>query len=314
MLNQIIQIGKRLATAPVAMCLLLVCLVNPALAEQPAVAVVLSENSGAYLEFANALREELERRHIPAVVIDHPGGALPQPSLVVGVGMKAAATVAAGDAPAVLNVLAPKAGHEKLLRDFPRRARSKNYSALFLDQPASRQVSLLVAALPEAKRIGVMYATPSAEIAQLGREMRKHGLVLVEQAISSAFPLNDALNSVLKESQALLALPDAEVYNNSTVRNILLATYRSGAPLIGFSQGYVKAGALCAVYSTPAQLAAQTAALVEKFAETRALPPPQYPQEFEVGVNEQVARSLGVRIKSAGKLRDEIQGLERNEP
>jgi len=104
----------------------------------------------------------------------------------------------------------------------------------------------------------------------------------------------------------LLALPDAAIYNTSTIRNILLATYRNKVPLVGFSPGYVKAGALCAVYSTPAQIAAQSLAIIQDYAETRTLPAAHYAKEFEVSVNEQVARSLGLNIRSASQLRSEM--------
>jgi ABC-type uncharacterized transport system substrate-binding protein len=107
----------------------------------------------------------------------------------------------------------------------------------------------------------------------------------------------------------LLALPDSAVYNDSTIRNILLATYHRGIPLIGYSSGYVKAGALCAVYSTPEQIAAQAAQLIFKFKDTHKLPAPQYPQEFEVTVNPQVADSLGLQIKNATALHDEIDNI-----
>lgn len=309
-----IHFAVRFAMGFAAALLLFFCAASPACAEPLQVTVVLSENSGAYLGFSNALRESLLKLKISPLVVEQPEGAIPGSGLVVGVGMKAATAIAASNASAVLNVLIPKSGHEKLLRDFPQRALSKTYSAIFLDQPIERQIGLIVAALPEGKRVGVMYATPPAELAQLGREMRNNGLVLHEQAIGPAFPLHAALQSVLKGSQVLLALPDAEIYNSSTIRNILLATYRSGVPLIGFSPGYVKAGALCALYTTPGQFAAQAAALIRKFGETKTLPHALPPLEFEVSVNEQVARSLGLSIKNAARLHEEIQDFERNEP
>jgi ABC-type uncharacterized transport system substrate-binding protein len=201
-----------------------------------------------------------------------------------------------------------------LLHDYPQRAHSKNYSAIFLDQPLARQANLIVAALPGRQRIGVLYSNAQGELAQLTQVLKERKLGLYEQAVSPALPLHEALQNLLKDSEVLLALPDAEIYNSSTIRNILLATYRSSIPLIGFSSGYVKAGALCAIYSTPEQLAAQAASLIKKFSETQAIPSAQYPHEFEVAVNEQVARSLGLRLKSAAGLQDVVQALERNEP
>lgn len=301
----------------IALCaavVLLVCVAIPAQAEPLSVTVVLSENSGPYLEFSNALRDSLLSRDIATVVIEYSTRPIPVSGLVVGVGMKAATAIAASSASSVLNVLIPKSGHEKLLRDYPQRANSKTYSAIFLDQPPGRQVALIAAALPSMHEAGVLYSTPPAELARLRREISEYKLKLREQAVSQQLPLRDALQALLKSSDVLLALPDAEIYNSSTIRNILLATYRSGVPLIGFSPAYVKAGALCAVFSTPAQFAAQADILIRKFGETKIFPSAQYPQEFEVAVNEQVARSLGMHLKSEAELHDATQALERNKP
>jgi len=112
----------------------------------------------------------------------------------------------------------------------------------------------------------------------------------------------------------LLVLPDSAIYNGLTIRNILLATYRSSVPLIGFSSFYVKAGALCAVFSAPEQIAAQVASLIRQFGETRLLPAAQYPQEFEVMVNERVAHSLGLHIRPAIELGAEIKLSEGMKP
>lgn len=314
LLIQAVHFTGRVATDFVAAFLLLACVTVPAQAEQFSVTVVLSENSGPYLEFSNALRESLLKKNITPVVIENSGRPFANSDLVIGVGMKAATAIAASNAPAVLNVLIPKSGHEKLLRDFPRRTNSKTYTTIFLDQPLGRQASLIAAALPDKRRVGVLHSATPSELSGIRREMAKHKLNLHEQTISQALPLHDALNELLKKSEVLLALPDPEIYNSSTIRNILLATYRSGVPLIGFSAAYVKAGALCAVYSTPEQFAVQADILIRKFSETQIFPAAQYPHAFEVAVNEQVARSLGLRIRSATELHDETEAFEGDEP
>jgi ABC-type uncharacterized transport system substrate-binding protein len=129
----------------------------------------------------------------------------------------------------------------------------------------------------------------------------------MNERISTSFPtMNAALQSLLLSSDVLLAIPDAEIYNASTIRNILLTTYRNKVPLVGFSPGYVKAGALCAVYSTPQQIAEQSAHMIKAFVDAHALPAAQYAKQFEVSINEQVARSLGLNIKSAAEVSLEI--------
>jgi hypothetical protein len=270
------------------------------------VTIVLSEQSGSYAEFSNILDKFLTGKNIPHRVIDTTQP-IPIGGVIIGVGMKAATAVSSSEASSVLNVLISRSSYEKLLQDFPRRIGSHTFSAIYLDQPIERQIELISAALPHKHNIGILYSTPPKELVHIRQEMKDHGLILHEQTVGSEFSLFEALQVSLSSNETLLALPDATVYNDSTVRNILLATYRSGIPLIGVSPGYVTAGALCAVFSTPEQIAIQTATLILQFEDSHALPAAQYPREFDVMVNEKVARSLGLQLKQASALHDEIR-------
>jgi hypothetical protein len=278
-----------------------------AYAETLKLTVVLSERGGAYQEYSNALSAGLLNKNFTLNVIDA-DSPLPDSDLVIAAGMKAATNVARGRRAAMLAVLIPREGFGKLLNDFPgqMKAGTNSISAIYFDQPLKRQFDLITAVLPKAGSVAVLYATPPKELSTLRMLAVTRKLDLNERIPDSESGLNSALQELLESSDVLLALPDAKIYNTGTIRNILLSTYRSRVPLIGFSPAYVKAGALCAVYSTPEQIAVQSVALIQEYAESRTLPPAQYAKEFEVLVNEQVARSLGLDIKSASQLRSEI--------
>ncbi|HUX89458.1 MAG TPA: ABC transporter substrate binding protein [Gallionellaceae bacterium] len=269
--------------------------------------LVLSEQGGAYQEYSNALGTQLDNKNVTLSVIDA-DKPLPHSDLVIAAGMKASITVARSKPAAMLAVLIPKDGYNRLLPDpaTPLKGGASAMSAIYLDQPFKRQLDLITAVLPNANTIAVLYSTQHKEISTLRTLLAARKFDLNERSISSVSELNAALQSLLISSDVLLALPDAEIYNTSTIRNILLATYRSKIPLVGFSPAYVKAGALCAVFSTPEQIAAQSLGIILAYAETRALPAATYAKEFEVSVNEQVARSLGLNIKSVSQLRSEI--------
>ncbi len=164
-----------------------------------------------------------------------------------------------------------------------------------------------VAVLPATRNVGVLYSTPPPELQNVRHLLAGKNIRLHDRAVDGAQSLNDALESVLNESEVLFVLADAEVYNAGTIRNILLTAYRKQIPLVGISQAYVKAGALCAVYTTPEQIAEQASGMIQRYAETGRLPAAQYPSNFEVSVNMQVARSLDLHIKDADQLRDEIR-------
>jgi putative tryptophan/tyrosine transport system substrate-binding protein len=269
--------------------------------------LVMSEKSGAYLEFFNALNKDLAGRDIAVSVAD-PGMPLPVSDLVVAVGIKAAAsTLQSGKGP-LLAVLVPKEGYTRLLAEHEIRlkAEGRMYSAIYLDQPVERQFAFIRALFPKIRSVGLLYSVPPPEIGLMRVQAKARSLELHEQAVAPGAALAVSLQDLLVSSDILLALPDAEIYNASTIRNILLATYRNRVPLVGFSSGYVKAGALAAIYSKPEQIADQAASVVLGFAEKHALPPAQHARDYELAVNEQVARSLGLNIRSESQLRAEI--------
>jgi ABC-type uncharacterized transport system substrate-binding protein len=271
------------------------------------VALVLSEQGGAYQEFRTALESRLSGKGI-SVSVTEADKPFPESDLVITAGMKAAVTVAGARPAAMLAVLLPGEGVAKLAHDFPALVKSgpNVFSAIYLDQPLKRQLDLIAAVLPQAHSIGVLYAETPKDIQALRSLAATRKLELNERSSTAFSTLYASLQSLLLSSDVLLALPDAEIYNTMTIRNILLATYRNKVPLIGFSAAYVRAGALCAVFSTPGQIAEQAFGVVQEFAATGVLPTPQYAKEFEVSLNEQVARSLGLDIKSAASVRSEM--------
>lgn len=269
------------------------------------VVLVLSEEGGAYQSFSDSLRSRLPATNFK-VTAQRADEALGASDLYIAVGMKAASRLAASDVP-TLDVFVSKNGYDKLLRANPQHANPR--SAVFLDQPIERQVALLLAALPNTRRVGVLYATPPPELQNVRHLLAEKNIRLHDQAVDEKRSLNDALESILSESEVLFVLADADIYNASTIRNILLTSYRKQVPLVGISQAFVTAGALCAVFTTPDQFAEQAAAMIQKYDESGNLPPAHYPSAFEVLVNMQVARSLDLHIKDAVQLRDEIRRI-----
>lgn len=270
------------------------------------VSVVLSEEGGVYQEFAEALENNLMKQNVAISIINAGQPLFPEPDLIVAVGAKAATAVVTTSTQPVLTVLLSKETFEKLQREPLKR--TAPISAIFLDQPIERQMSLINAALPNAHHVGLLYSHASPDLRSLRAKATERGLVVHEQEVSSNNTLPAALQEVLKTSEVILALPDLEVYNASTIRNILLAAYRSRVPIVGFSASFVRAGAVCAVYTAPTQLATQAASAVKQFAENRSLPAAQFAREFEIQVNVQVAQSLGLNIPSAAEMKSQIRG------
>lgn len=212
--------------------------------------------------------------------------------------------------PPVVSALIPRQGFERLLRDNPGKGGAAAV-AVYLDQPFTRQLELVHQALPDVRRIGVLWGQESLlQQSSLQTAVQVRGMELVSGTVAGPASLFSGLKTVLDDAGVLLAVADPQVYNSGTIANILLATYRGRVPMVAFSPAYVKAGALLAVYSTPRQIGTQAGAMARTVLQGGAVPVSQYPQDFSVAVNEHVARSLGLALDEEA-LNERMHRLEK---
>ena len=103
-------------------------------------------------------------------------------------------------------------------------------------------------------------------------------------------------------------LPDQSIYNRDTLKGILLTTYRSRIPVISYSPGHVKSGALAAIYSSPGDIGRHLANLINQRHEGRLNTNNKmvYAEYYSIATNQRVARSLGLKLPSEEKLRQLI--------
>lgn len=280
--------------------------------------IALSDSGGVYAEAAEGLRAEFERAQPGKVVwrIAHSTQfrqAKPEPQWVVAVGIAALRDMQEQFAdnpapPPLLAVLVPRQAFERIAD--PARSRAGLISAVFLDQPPARQMELAYQAIPSLRNVGVLLGGESkGQAPALEKAARERGMELVARQVAGD-GLFLALQALLPEADCLLAVPDPGVFNSQTVANILAATYRRRIPLIGFSPAYSRAGALASLYSTPEQVGRRGGEVLRQSFSSRTLPSPQWPREFTVSVNKDVARSLELRLDEA-KLADALRQKER---
>lgn len=298
-------------------CLLSMTLVSEAVAAFH-VWVVLAESAGVHQETAEHLKTALV--DAAEVRVDRGaelfGGRGARPDLIITVGTAALdgtleqlpkKDVGWAKIP-VLATLVPQSVVEA------RRAivGSHPFAAVVLDQPFSRQLALIRRALPESQRVGVVPGPQTRlHLASIEKEARARGLQLVVgPEVRAPEDIYPSLKEVLVHADVVLALPEPLVYNAGTLQNILLTTYRARVPLVAFSSAYVKAGALLAVYSTPLQVANQTALVARDWLAGRDPPPLVYNREFTVVANDRVAASLGMRPFEVDEIMADLRRIE----
>lgn len=270
--------------------------------------VVVSDAGGAYGEFANALQQFVEGS---AWNIRWSGDgdafarAAPKADLIIAVGSEATRSSLKRTTAPVLATLLPRQAFEKIAAELDSPRPRGSLSAIYLDQPVHRLLGLAHHLLPDRPHVGVLTGTDSrAQIPALRMTASSQGQLIVTEDVDGETPLITALQQVFARSDLLLALPDNAIYRRENVRTILLTSYRFQKPLIGFSQALVSAGALAGVFSTPSQIARQTADFLRMWTpEGTGLPPPQMPTLFTIAVNRNVAQALGLKLPDEPALR-----------
>ena len=282
------------------------------------ITIVLSASTQTNLEFVQYFKEELiatKNHQLKVTVIDLATtdklAVAENSELVIALGVNAltAASKLKHTTP-VIGVFTPLPTFNALLATSRRDL--GNFSAIVLDQPYSRQISLIKTVLPETKSIGILLGPTSAKYAEnLQEEPEKGGFNIGLESADKEDELIPKLRKVLDSNDVLLAIPDAIIYNRETAQPILLTSYRHQKPVIGYSQSYVRAGALAAVYSNTKHLAKQAAEIAIKTQQAQGLlPPPQTPKYFSVQVNQQVARSLNIPLMTEEEIYKKLLQLE----
>lgn len=279
--------------------------------------VVISAPTPVNLEFIEELKKELlnakSNMHVKVIDLQESEKLVvaENSELVIALGVKAleAASKLSYTTP-VLGVFTPLPNYNNLLAN-SRRVLG-NFSAIVLDQPYTRRLLLIKTILPEAKSAGVLLGTTSIQDADNLKEAgEKMVFTINQEGVYQEAELIPKLSKLLETSDVLMAVPDPFVYSRETVQSILLTSYRHQKPVFGYSQSYVQAGALAAVYTNPKQLAKQTAEIaVQTQQALSVLPPPQAPKYFSVALNRQVARSLKIALSDEETIRKKMLETE----
>jgi ABC-type uncharacterized transport system substrate-binding protein len=266
-------------------------------------ALVIGETSAPYREFAATFSEALQQsnwRIAAAGKIESiEAGSAPDVLIALGADAFRQILARAGNTPVIATFISRTMYEKILVEAGPGRGRT---SAIFIEQPIARQVAFLRQLLPGYNRIGMLTSRENrAALLPFRQSLLANGLSFDSEESDGDESLLPAVNALLPRVSLLLATPDQAIYKRDNIKTILLTSYRHQKPVIAFSAAFVNAGALAAVYSTPQQIARQTADLL--VAHGSALFSPEYPQLFSVAINRSVADALNLSLANEAELR-----------
>ena len=281
-----------------------------AIREDTEVLVVSSSRPPAYRAAVEGLESALNGTgvRLVEVAVDQPAGVeLPgqlarRPALVVAVGSAAVEAVSSieHDRPVVATmVLAPAAATPEA---------GKVAATITLDVPPATVLERLKGMYPERKRIAVVRgpALTAASVAEIQAQARKHGYEVQVLEVAGPKDLLEAVGPLRERFDFVWCLPDNTLYHGPVVPALILAAIRQGLPLIGFSEGMVRAGALVGFYPDYWDVGVQTGETVLRRLEGRPVAARQRPRTVKTAVNERVSRVLGARFAPGNSAELEI--------
>ena len=288
---------------------------------QADILLLLSSDASYYLETADSLQDTVNKTlpGNPAFSIidlhktELPDHQDPPYQLIVAIGSYATREVVdwGGETP-VLSIFTPKNAYESAWSAHDK-APTRSVSAIFLDQPLSRVITLASLLKPEATRFSTIFGPVSRGLeTELETLTAARGLVLKHGYLDREDNPVSVLRPVVNGTDLFIALPDQAVLNRAIAKWILHLSFQQKVPVIGFSKAYTVAGALASIFSSPDDIGRQAGEQISQWLRNpeSTLGEPQYPRYFSISTNPAIARSLGISLPTDNTLYMDIQKQE----
>jgi len=240
--------------------------------------------------------DELDRIYLDKTRLSA-DAANPRPRLVVAIGTQAAraARESFPDIP-ILYCLVLHPLQNKLV--------GTNIGGVTLDVELSQEFENIQKALPQLRRIGVVYdELTSGDVVKQSRQYLKPSVQLVPRNVhtqgEAAQEIRNLFGSVLGREDSFWLLWDPVVANSANFKLLVKLSLEYKVPLIAPARPFVEAGALISVGADYMKAGQQAARIAQhlltsdaKLQEINAEPA----QDLVVTINGEVARKLGIRF------------------
>lgn len=186
-----------------------------------------------------------------------------------------------------------------------------NISAIFYDPDIGRQLLLGKMLVPQASSTGILVAS-SLDATEFTDKWSnsKVGLELNLVKAANSLDVIQKYSQLADRTDFQLALPNHDIYNRVTIPKILLTSYRQNKPLIGYSIGMVKAGAIATTYTNAEMLLTDLIESIKLLAKENDSTFHRHSKYFDIKYNEGVAKALSIKMISLEQLIKKTQSIK----
>jgi hypothetical protein len=199
--------------------------------------------------------------------------------------------------------------------DQPKPYLMSKYPVLSTHASPVDQLNLAHVFLPSDKHIATIYSKQSRYLYQYLIEEVQHrqNLTIDGYFHLGQFSIDSSVDKLLTESDFLLAYPDPSVFNQYTMKAILLKLFRLGRPVFGANEEMVDNGSLATLYLKDVDIALTALELIN--ASNRDLTSGIYfSDRYNIKVNKTVAESLSISIPPEKETLETLKRLGKSQP
>jgi len=181
----------------------------------------------------------------------------------------------------------------------------KNGSAILINQPIKESILVADSIIKHNYKNNVIIATASENKGTLSRIKESSKLksstlkiVGIEKGENSAKLIEEHLFN----AAALIAIKDKRVWSNKNAGWMLHQAYSYKVPVIGYSEAFLKAGAMISIYSSQEEIIASVSKEATTWIETKKISRKIIFSKPTLKVNKNVARALGYSKSDIKKI------------
>lgn len=174
---------------------------------------------------------------------------------------------------------------------------NKNITGISLDVPPESQFTQLKLVAPRVSRVGVIYSPEaSQELIERAKEISSGlGLGLVSYQVHSEKEVKKAWDKIKDQIDALWMVADPIVITTNSFEFLQKQTLRQKIPFMGYSESFVKAGALLSVSPDYETIGSQAASIAAQILEDKQKP-------WDIQVAEPIGTVITLNKNTAKKL------------
>src|SRR5580658_2626679 len=185
-------------------------------------------------------------------------------------------------------------------------------AAIALDVPLGDILTRMGRVFPGKTRAAIIRNPDANSVPQstLAAQAKAAGMTLKVLDCPRPEKLLQLFLSLRGQVDFVVCPPDGTLYNSTTVRPLVLASLENRLPLIGFSESFVRSGAVAAIYPDYFDVGSQAALLAKTYLAGGNMPLSEKPRKLKVAANPKVARLLGLRITARNDSESGIVVIE----